>query len=156
MNSIRGEAVALDTNVFIFALRKEPNYPACETLLFDKLTALQVYRPLQIFLEVQRNLTTSEMRRVVRALTMAQAVTWDYAPAPMDLIRQWEQRGAKKGDAVITVYLEVATIRYLVSENRDFLKELPALPFTVLSSEEAVRLLGVGSTASVRPQQSLS
>ena len=80
MNSIRGEAVALDTNVFIFALRKEPNYPACETLLFDKLTALQVYMPLQIFLELQRNLTASEMRRVVRALTMAQAVTWGYAP----------------------------------------------------------------------------
>ena len=146
MNSIRGETVALDTNVFIFALRKEPNYPECETLLFDKLTALQVYMPLQIFLELQRNLTASEMRRVVRALTMAQAVTWDYAPARMDLIRQWEQRGAKKGDAVITAHLEVATIRYWVSENRDFLKELPALPFTVLSSEEAVRLLGEGGS----------
>ena len=142
MNSIRGETVALDTNVFIFALRKEPDYPACETLLFDKLPALQVYMPLQIFLELQRNLTASEVRRVVRALTMAQAVTWDYAPAQMDLIRQWEQRGAKKGDAVITAHLEGAVIRYLVSENRDFLKELPALPFTVLSSEEAVRLLG--------------
>ena len=142
MNTIRGEAVALDTNVFIFALRKEPNYPACETLLFDKLNELQVYMPLQIFLELQRNLTASEMRRVIRALTMAQAVTWDYAPARMDLIRQWEQRGAKQGDAVITAYLEGTAIRYLVSENRDFLKELPALPFTVLSSEEAVRLLG--------------
>jgi hypothetical protein len=32
----------------------------------------------------------------------------------------------------ITAHLEVATSRYLVSENRDFLKELPALPFTVL------------------------
>ncbi len=141
MPSIRSEAVALDTNVFIFALRKEPNYPACETLLFDKLSALQVYMPLQIFLELQRNLTGSEMRRVVRALAMAHTVTWDYAPARMDLIRQWEQRGAKKGDAVITAHLEAATIRYLVSENRDFLIELPALPFTVLSSEEAVRLL---------------
>jgi hypothetical protein len=132
----------LDTNVFIFALRKEPHFPACETLLFDKLPALQVYMPLQIFLELQRNLTASEMRRVVRALTMAEAVTWDYAPARMDRIRQWEERGAKKGDAVITAHLEEAAIRYLVSENRDFLKELPALPFTVLSSEEAVRLLG--------------
>ena len=141
MNSIRGETVALDTNVFIFALRKEPDYPACETLLFDKLPTLQVYMPLQIFLELQRNLTASEMRRVVRALTMAQAVTWDYAPARLDRIRQWEQRGAKKGDAVITAHLEGAAIRYLVSENRDFLQELPALPFTVLSSEEAVRLL---------------
>ena len=52
MTSIRGEAVAFDTNVCIFALRKEPNYPACETLLFDKLTELQVYMPLQIFLEL--------------------------------------------------------------------------------------------------------
>jgi predicted nucleic-acid-binding protein len=141
VNSIRGETVALDTNVFIFALRKEPDYPVCETLLFDKLPTLQVYMPLQIFLELQRNLTASEMRRVVRALTMAQAVTWDYAPARLDRIRQWEQRGAKKGDAVITAHLEGAAIRYLVSENRDFLQELPALPFTVLSSEEAVRLL---------------
>ena len=141
MNSIRDERVALDTNVFIFALRKEPNYPACETLLFDKLNALQVYIPLQIFLELQRNLTSSEMRRVVRALAMAHTVTWDYAPARGDLVRQWEQRGAKKGDAVITAHLEAAAIRYLVSENRDFLLELPSLPFTVLSSEEAVRLL---------------
>ena len=141
MNAIRDARVALDTNVFIFALRKEPNYPACETLLFDKLHALQVYMPLQIFLEVQRNLTGSEMRRVVRALTMAHTVTWDYTPARVDLIRYWEQRGAKKGDAVITAHLEAATIRYLVSENRDFLLELPALPFTVLSSTEAVRLL---------------
>jgi hypothetical protein len=132
----------LDTNVFIFALRKEPGYPACEILLFDRLPALQVYIPLQIFLELQRNLTASEMRRVARALTMAQAVTWDYAPARLDRIRQWEQRGVKKGDAAITAHLEGAAIRYLVSENRDFLKELPALPFTVLSSEEAVRLLG--------------
>ncbi|HEY5870197.1 MAG TPA: hypothetical protein VI542_32285, partial [Candidatus Tectomicrobia bacterium] len=66
--------MALDTNVFLFALRKEPAYPACEALLFDKLPALHIYMPLQIFLELQRNLTASEMRRVVRALTMARVV----------------------------------------------------------------------------------
>ena len=43
---------------------------------------------------------------------------------------------------MIVAHLEGAAGRYLVSEDRDFLKELPALPFTVLSSEEAVRLLG--------------
>ena len=59
----------------------------------------------------------------------------------LDLVRQWEQRGAKKGDAVISAHLEGAAISYLVSENRDFLKALPELPFTVLSSEEALRLL---------------
>ena len=141
MTSIRDEAVAVDTNVWIFALRKEPTYPACETLLFDKLPDLQIYLPLQIFLELQRNLTAGEMRRVVLALTRARTATWDYTPARLDLIRQWEQRGAKKGDAVISAHLEEAAISYLVSENRDFLKALPGLPFTVLGSEEAVRLL---------------
>ena len=141
MTSIRDEAVAVDTNVWIFALRKEPAYPACETLLFDKLPDLQIYMPLQIFLELQRNLTDREMRRVILALTRARTVTWDYTPARLDLIRQWEQRGAKKGDAVISAHLEEAAISYLVSENRDFLKAFPDLPFTVLSSEETVRLL---------------
>ena len=128
--------------MFIFALRKEPGYPACETLLFDKLSKLRVYMPLQIFIELQRNLTSNEMRRIMRALAMAHGVTWDYTPAPADRIRQWEQRGATKGDAVITAHLEASIARYLVSENRDFLVALPSLPFTVLSSAEAVQLLG--------------
>ncbi len=141
MNSIRDEPVALDTNVFVFALRKDANYPACETLLFDKLNELQVYVPLQVFVELQHNLTDNEMRGVLRALVRAKTVTWDYAPVPLDLVAQWEQRGAKKGDAVIAAYLEATNIRYFVSENRHFLAELPALPFEVLSSEEAVRWL---------------
>lgn len=141
MNSIRDEPVALDTNVFIFALRKDVNYPACETLLFDKLIELQVYIPLQVFVELQRNLTENEMRGVLRALVRAETATWDYAPAPADLIARWEQRGAKKGDAVIAAHLEAANIRYFVSENRHFLAELPTLPFEVFSSEEVVRLL---------------
>lgn len=141
MISIRDELVTVDTNVWIFALRKESAYPSCETLLFGSLPDLQIYMPLQIFLELQRNLTTGEMRRFILALTRAQSVAWDYTPARSDLIRQWEQRGAKKGDAAIAAHLEGAAIRYLVSENRDFLKGLPELPFTVLSSHETIQLL---------------
>jgi len=141
VNSIRHEAVALDTNVFVFALRKEAAYPACETLLFVKLSELQVYLPLQIFVELQRNLTSSEMRGVLRALLRAKTVTWDYVPAPAELIARWEQAGAKKGDAVIAAHLEAAKIRYLVSENRHFLTELPASPFHVLRSEAVIALL---------------
>lgn len=141
MNSIRHETVALDTNVFVFALRKEAAYPACETLLFDKLSELQVYIPLQIFVELQRNLTGSEMRGVLRALLRAKTVTWEYAPAPAELTAQWERQGAKKGDAVIAAHLEAAQIRYFISENRHFLTELPASPFQVLRSEAAIQLL---------------
>jgi hypothetical protein len=81
------------------------------------------------------------MRGVLRALLRAKAVTWDYAPAPAELIARWEQEGAKKGDAVIAAHLEAAQIRYFVSENRHFLTELSASPFQVLRSEAAVQLL---------------
>jgi hypothetical protein len=135
VNSIRDATVALDTNVFVFALRKDASYPACGTLVFDKLHELKVYVPLQILAELQRNLTSDEMRGILRALIRAKTVTWDYAPAPVELITRREQMGAKKGDAVIAAHLEAANIRYFVSENRHFLAELPALPFRVLSRD---------------------
>lgn len=141
MNSIRDETLVLDTNVFVFALRKDARYPACEILLFDRLHELKIYVPLQIFVELQRVLTIGEMRGVSRALIRAQTVAWDYGPAPVERIRRWEQQGAKKGDAVIVAHLETVNVRYFVSENRHFLGELPTLPFEVLSSEEALRRL---------------
>lgn len=141
MTSIRDEAVAFDTNVFIFALRKDANHPACESLLFDKLGALKIHIPLQILLELQHNLTASEMRGVFLALAKAKVVTWDYTLAPLELVRKWEQRGAKKGDAVVAAHLESANIRYFVSENRHFLAELLELPFVVLTSEKVTQQL---------------
>src|SRR5437773_4457063 len=141
MNSIRDDLLSLDTNEFIFALHREASHSACETLLFDKLNELQLYVPLQILIELQRNLPDQEMRKVLVALTKAKSVTWDYAPASIERVRQWEQRGAKKGDAVIAAHLEAAGVRYFVSENRHFLAELSDLPFEVLTSEDAVALL---------------
>jgi len=61
---IRDETVALDTNEFIFALRRDARYPFCETLLFDKVSESAVYMPLQVLVELQRNLSDSEMRGV--------------------------------------------------------------------------------------------
>ncbi len=78
MTSMHDAPVALDTNVFIFALRQDTAFSACEILLFDKLHALRVYMPLQILLELQHNLSSAEMRGVLRALTKAKAITWDY------------------------------------------------------------------------------
>jgi hypothetical protein len=81
------------------------------------------------------------MRGVLRALTKAKSVIWDYAPAPLELVARWEDRGAKKGDAVIAAHLESNAVRCFISENRHFLAELSNLPFKVLNSGEAVRLL---------------
>src|SRR2546425_5550984 len=142
MNSIQDEFVSLDPNDFIFALRKDASHPACEILLFDKLDQFKLHLPLQILLELQHNLTDEEMRRVLLAVMKARAVTWDYAPAPLEIVRRWEQRGAKKGDAVIAAHLEIAGVRYFISENRHFIAEITNLPFKVLTSEETLRLLG--------------
>jgi predicted nucleic-acid-binding protein len=142
MNSIRDEFIALDTNEFIFALRREPSFPDSETLLFDKLPELKIYMPLQILLELERNLNSEEMRATLLALTQANAVIWDYARAPLELIQQWEQRGAKKGDAIIAAHMDAARIRYFISENRHFLAEITGLPFQVMTSKEVLGLLG--------------
>jgi hypothetical protein len=141
VNSIRDELAALDTNEFVFALRNDPNHPTCRTLLLDRLPELSIYMPLQILLELQRNLPSDQMRAALLALTRARAVTWDYAPAPLELVRQWEDRGAKKGDAVIAAHLEFAGVPYFISENRHFFAELASLPFQVLSSDQALLLL---------------
>ncbi|HZT41211.1 MAG TPA: hypothetical protein VFA07_03435 [Chthonomonadaceae bacterium] len=141
MSSIRDSWVSLDTHEFLFALRKEARYPACETLLFDLLSRLQIYMPLQILVELQRNLTANEMRGLLLALNRSKTIQYDYAPVSLDLVIPWERRGAKKGDAVIAAHLESAGVHYFISENRHFLSQLPDLPFIVLTSEEAVQLL---------------
>jgi hypothetical protein len=142
VSSIREGLVALDTNGFIFALRREARRPACETLLLVGVADLQIYVPFQVNLELQRNLSRTEMRDAMRALEGARSVTWDYAQAQPEMVQRWQEYGAKKGDAIIVAQLEAYGVHYLISENRHFLAQLPALPFTVLSSEEALRRLG--------------
>ena len=141
MNSIRDELVALDTNEFVFALRREARRTACEDLFLKGLPALRIYVPLQILVELQHNLSQDEMRDALIGLTRARSVTWDYAPAQPEIVERWQQRGAKKGDAMIVAHLEADGIRYLISENRHFLAELSNLPFTVLTSEQVLSLL---------------
>jgi len=97
--------------------------------------------PLQILVELQRNLTANEMRGLLLALNRSKTIQYDYAPVSLDLVIPWERRGAKKGDAVIAAHLESAGVHYFISENRHFLSQLPDLPFIVLTSEEAVQLL---------------
>ena len=82
------------------------------------------------------------MQEVLSALNRAKAVTWDYSPAPLARVRYWEQKGAKKGDAVIVAHLEAAEVPYFISENRHFLTEVPDLPFEVLTSSDALLRLG--------------
>jgi hypothetical protein len=54
--------LVLDTNIWIFGLREQPDPPACDQLL-RQLPRLYVKVPRQILLELRTNLTAEEMRR---------------------------------------------------------------------------------------------
>ena len=141
MPAIRESLVALDTNEYLFALRRDVAYPFCESLVFDYIHALNLYVPAEIQLELRRNLTDYEVRDILEVLRRPQAVVFDYTPADDEAVSRWQARGAKKGDAVISALLERSRVAYFVSENRHFLREISGLPFQVVSSEEAIRLL---------------
>jgi hypothetical protein len=141
VSSILEARIVLDTNEFVFALRDVARYPACEELLFHRLERLRLYLPLQILIELQRNLSAAEQRRLFTALRRARSLDLDYASASQSLVELWLERGAKKGDAVIAAHLHAAGVPYLVSENRHFLVEIENLPFEVVTSEELLRRL---------------
>lgn len=62
-------------------------------------------------------------------------------PPHEDQVEEYRTRGAKKGDADICAQLSLAGIHWLISENRHFLAEITGLPFTVLTSAEALAIL---------------
>lgn len=100
--------------------------------------------PLQVFVELQHNLTYSEMRDSMIALRLARGFRLDDAPGPLDGIDRWVGAGARLGDATLSAQLESAGVDFLISENRHFLLEIPGLPFAVLSAEEALDILAQG------------
>jgi hypothetical protein len=141
MSSLLDEPVALDTNEYVFAIRRSRQFPACQQMLRVGLHKLAVYLPLQIILEVNRNLYKEEMAAVYRLLRGARDLIQDFTPPQDSLIDHYSNLGAKDGDARICAQLHSAEIKWLISENRHFLTEITDLPFTVLTAEDVLKLL---------------
>jgi predicted nucleic acid-binding protein len=136
--TIRTEWVVLDTNVWIFGLRRQPEYPACAELL-GSLNRLRVKIPRQILWELQANLSDEEMHELFRLLNRYQEridIQWDRVD-PL-LVEKHQRLGCKLGDAVVAAHLEALGIKTIVSENRHFLSEIQELPFRILNSSEAL------------------
>jgi len=135
---IREEFIALDTNEFHFALRRDDRYPACAKLLFERALDLRLHVPLQVLKELHRRLRQGDVRKIFDALESARECRFDYSPGDAERVKYREQQGARKGDAVIIAQMQAAAVPFLVSENRHFLSEVPNLPFEVLTAEEAL------------------
>ena len=140
--NIETDWVILDTNVWIFGLRNQPDRPACAQHL-RHLPRLYVKLPRQILLELQANLSREEMSGLFRLLSYDSAhldIQWEQAD--QELVDKYQQMGCKLGDAAVAAHAEAMGVKVLVTENRDFLEEVVGLPFRTLRAEDALRELG--------------
>ena len=142
MSSILDTLVSFDSNILILAIRSDPEHPDAEFLLLERVALLTLYVPLQVTVEVHRNLDSPAIHRLHDILSAARAIDWGFQRADADQISYWESKAAKKGDAVIASQIETAGVEVLVTDNRHFLGQIPDLPFRVLTAAEALRELG--------------
>jgi predicted nucleic acid-binding protein len=136
--TIRDETIVLDTNIWIFGLRRHPEFPACASLL-DRLSQLQVIIPRQVLQELQANLTENELKALFHLLNqIPRQVVIRWKKAEVGIIRKYQNIGCKLGDAALAAHLEELEIDVLITENRHFLEDLKDLPFRRLSAIEAL------------------
>lgn len=137
--TIHAERVVFDTNIRIFGLRKHPSYPACFDLL-ERKGEYHLLLPRQILQELQANLAEDELRALFRLINLfPDRVDLRWNKADPETIGKYRRLGCKLGDAVIAAHLEEEGIRTLITENRDFLHDIPNLPFRVMRAEDALR-----------------
>jgi len=141
--TIRDERVVLDTNVWIFGLRRIPEFFAC-SLLLEQLNQLQVIIPLQVLRELQVNFTKNEFTKFCHLINQfPKQITIYWEKAKIETIRKYQNLGCDLGDAIIAAHLEELAINILVSENRHFLEEIKGLPFRSLNSTEILLELDI-------------
>jgi hypothetical protein len=130
--------ICIDSSTLIFCLRQDNPFAA--QLLDIVSPELVLVIPRLVGQEVTRNLTTPvQVRRFYR---LFQARTFAFLidePVPQELVDKYVRLGLpEKADAFIGAFAEWMQARYLISENRHFLRELRTSAYQVLSAEEFI------------------
>lgn len=145
--TIRTDRIVLDTNVWIFGLRRTPAFPACAQLL-DRLGELSVHVPRQVLQELQANLIERELRAFFALASVhPQRIALDRQKAPTALIVKYQGLGCRWGDAVVAAHVEYLDLPTLVSENRELLAGVPGLPFRIIPASAALAELEADTEA---------
>lgn len=129
----------LDTNVWVFGLRRNSAFPTCAELL-DLIGSFVVVVPRQLLKELGLNLTEDELRSFYQLINQHPEfieVSWNLAPT--ERVRYFEMQGCRKGDAVIAAHAEVLGVKVIVSENRQFLRTLKEFSIDIVNSEAALK-----------------
>jgi predicted nucleic acid-binding protein len=131
----------LDTNVWLFGLRRAEAFLACAELL-DHIGSYSVMIPFQVLKELNVNLTEDEKRNFYQLINQhSEWIELRWEPAPAALVKFYERRGCRKGDAVIAAHAEALSIATIISENRQFLQTMEGLPMEIVNSADAVERL---------------
>ena len=132
--------ISLDTNIWIFGLFN--TNPFCRNILLN-LTMFDIIVPNQIRAELERNLPKTYIKEFY-SLTIEAAVRFDFEGVPEGYITKFEEKGLKKGDAIIGAYCEWRKVDMIVSDNRDFLRGLSGGHyFEVVSPQEFCEKFGL-------------
>jgi hypothetical protein len=124
--------ISLDTNVFIFGLRKIDPFAG---IVLKHLFQFDVSIPAQVDRELRINLTENELHQFYELIGLLSTFYIGYQPPADTLLNIYRQFGLKTGDAKIAAFCEQENIEIFVSENRHFLQKLPKRSFVVIDSK---------------------
>jgi hypothetical protein len=130
--------ICIDSCVFITGLQQTDIFAV--RLLNLVSPGLTLLIPRLVAQEVTRNLTTLEQIRGFYRLFQAH----DFAfivdePVPNTLVEKYTRLGLpEKADAFIGAFAEWMRARYLISDNRHFLRDLNTDAFTVLNAADFI------------------
>lgn len=90
------ERWVLDTNVWVFGLRRDADFPACAELL-DRIGTFSIVIPLQLLKELAANLDEDEMRGFYKLVHQhPEIIEVNWQPAPADRIKFFEAHGSSR------------------------------------------------------------
>ena len=128
----------IDTNVWIFGLRRDERYPDSFAVLKAIGSFVALVTP-QIIKELRLNLTDDEMKAFYRLLkNFPEGVQLSWQEAVAEKVQFYLDRGCRKGDAVIASSAEVLAAHLIVTNNRQFLQTINNLPVSILTPSEAL------------------
>lgn len=130
--------ICIDSSVLIQSLQTSD--PAAVRLLDLIGPDLILLIPRLVAQEVTRNLTTPEQVRRFYRLFQAYDIAFIVdEPVPRHLVDKYVDLGLPgKADAFIGAFAEWLQVRYLISDNRHFLRQLQTTAYEVVDSEEFI------------------
>lgn len=120
--------IVLDSNEYI-------NYLSQKTLLLDKIISdgnNMIHINEAITKEVINNLSEPLIKDFYDFL-FRNNINVSYAKMPFSLFNKYKNLGLKKGDIAIAAFCEAIEAKYLISENRHFLKGIKNTKFKIVS-----------------------